>query len=180
METKHFFVDTEFTSLQEPNELISIAVVCEDKKEYYAVNREWDEPEGRGEQISTNFVKEIVIPFLGMDRSKRKTFSEIAKEIEKFVGTAQPIFWADYPKYDQMMFLKIWEEAGLKFPQTWPPVFENLNELAGRCTTDVIIEAPPDFTSHNALDDAKILLQAWDEFLKQTWLDEQELFQKDI
>lgn len=54
------FLDTEFTDLANPEaELISIALVAEDGREFYAECRDFDR------DACTNFVQEEVLPLLG-------------------------------------------------------------------------------------------------------------------
>lgn len=54
------FLDTEFTDLADPEaELISIALVAEDGREFYAERRDFDR------DACTNFVQEEVLPLLG-------------------------------------------------------------------------------------------------------------------
>lgn len=90
--TRYFF-DTEFMEDGKTVELLSIGIVSDDGREYYAANREADQSK------ANDWVKQNVLPHLPADGSAWwKTREEIRDEIVKFVraGVKQPEFWAYY------------------------------------------------------------------------------------
>jgi hypothetical protein len=179
LKLKHFVVDTEFTQLQGTSELISIAIVSEDGEEYYAVSKEWDEPQGRGEQTSSQFVKNIVVPALKTPRNEWKYFKEMAEEIEEFVGECTPIFWSDAADLETLFLFHIFKEARKEIPPNWPSKCSELKHLAtiGLYRYPGITLVPRTFvgTKHNALDDARFNMCIWKDGLELIWKKEQGL-----
>lgn len=114
-----YFLDTEFieSGPNEPVYLISIGIVCEDGREFYA------ELNGVDLSKANDWVKENVIPHLWsqqIDKSKANEWSkagstggllyraDIARELKYFVGDdPNPEFWAYYADYDWVVFCQI-------------------------------------------------------------------------
>lgn len=92
-EQKHrFFIDTEFieSGPNRPIELLSIALVAEDGREFYAVN---------SDAVLANaneWVRENVIPHLG---GPRLSLADIRGSILRFIGDVKPEFWGYYADY---------------------------------------------------------------------------------
>ena len=78
------FLDTEFTQFEVP-ELISIALVAEDGREFYA------ESNGYTRDKCSGFVRETVVPLLGRVPGAACTKKELAERLtEWFQGLGEP------------------------------------------------------------------------------------------
>lgn len=96
------FFDTEFDDDGKTIELISIGMVRDDGKTYYAVcsDADWD-------RIKENtWLVENVLPHLPEDSESWKPRETIAKEIIKFVGP-QPEFWVGTGAYDWVALMQL-------------------------------------------------------------------------
>ena len=78
-----YFYDTEFIEDGRTIELISIGVVAEDGREYYAVSTEFD-PERAGSWVRANVLTKLPPPASQLWRSR----SQIRQELEKFLGVS--------------------------------------------------------------------------------------------
>ena len=81
-----FYLDTEFieSGPHRPIELISIAIVSEDGREFYAENRECPR------NTASDWVQKNVFPHL---TGPCLTLAAIAEAVKVFVGTDEPEFW---------------------------------------------------------------------------------------
>jgi len=101
----NYFLDTEFSERPGSIELISIALVCEDSRTYYAENCNFKA------DLCNPYVKENILPKLGPVQG-RLPIAVIAEEIQDFIaaphslerGKAKPQFWAYYASYDWVVF----------------------------------------------------------------------------
>ena len=84
-----FFIDTEFieSGPNRPIELLSIGIVAEDGRTFYAVD------EGAVLANANAWVQENVLPHLGGPRLPR---DEIRLAIKQFIGDCKPEFWGYY------------------------------------------------------------------------------------
>ncbi len=91
-----YFIDTEFDEKRDSIVLISIGIVAEDGREFYAVSSEFDPAK------CNVWVRKNVLPKLPPANTwiHRK---EIARQIVEFVGD-NPEFWAYYADYDWVVF----------------------------------------------------------------------------
>jgi hypothetical protein len=146
-----YFIDTEFAEtggLPSPTiDLISIGIVAEDGREYYAESSEFSV--GNCNQ----WVSENVLPLLGpMD--ERKARNTIRDEITAFVGgDILAEFWAYYADYDWVVFCWLW--GGMTdLPNGFPMICMDLQQAWIREGRPEI--KPPDpIGEHNALVDAR-------------------------
>ncbi len=164
------FFDTEFTSL-DPNkaELISIGLVKFTGEELYV------ELEYSGE--ASDWVKSHVMPFL---TGNRITAKEAVKKISEFVGNTKP-YAVGYINQDDAMY---WQKLLMSVDDTIDNPFqlvsvdfatmlfahgidptayysENNAELLKRLGID-----RSKYNQHNALDDAKLLREAYIKFIE--------------
>ncbi|MFI5434475.1 3'-5' exoribonuclease domain-containing protein [Rhodococcus baikonurensis] len=122
--TKYFY-DTEFHEDGSTIDLISIGIVAEDGREYYAVNSDMDH-----DRISTNdWLCQNVVPHLPLTRDKptkgfgssrwiwsldrRSVFVKpkwvIANEVREFLrAEPNPELWADFSAYDHVALAQLW------------------------------------------------------------------------
>ena len=102
-----YFYDTEFIEDGRTIELISIGVVAEDGREYYAVSTEFD-PERAGSWVRANVLPKLPSPASQLWRSRR----QIREDLEEFFGSVdgdEPIeLWAWVGAYDHVALCQLW------------------------------------------------------------------------
>lgn len=95
-----YFIDTEFIETGRDTrptiDLISIGIVCEDGREYYAISEEFRAHEA-SEWVAENVIAQL-------DDRPRKPRSIIRGEIVEFIGNDTPEFWANHCAYDWVVF----------------------------------------------------------------------------
>lgn len=153
----NYFLDTEFIErgAGEPIDLISIGIVAEDGREFYAVSNEFNPDD------ASEWVKENVIAKLGDE--PRQTVAEITHGILAFVGNEKPEFWGYYADYDWVVLCQLFG-AMIDLPDGWPMFCYDIKQLA------VMLGNPPlpqqGKGEHNAVADARWNKVAYD-FLAQ-------------
>jgi hypothetical protein len=154
-----FFIDTEFVEDGKTIDLISIGIVAEDGREYYAVSAEYDIEKAKYHL----FVGPIVLPalFPTMDTAV-KSRNEIATEIVHFVGSC-PEFWADYASYDWVALCQLFGPM-VNLPRTWPMFCFDVEQMR---QVDNIPEVAcyVEGECHNALHDARDCKARYDYFI---------------
>lgn len=146
-----YFIDTEFAEtggLPSPTiDLISIGIVAEDGREYYAESSEFSV--GNCNQ----WVAENVLPYLGPAEG-RKTRNTIRDEITMFVnGDPFAEFWGYYSSYDWVVFCWLWG-CMIDLPKGFPMLCRDLQAewLRLGCPD---IKPPDPKDEHHALADAR-------------------------
>lgn len=151
---KKLFLDTEFTDLVPGNKLISIALVCEDGRSFYA---ELTDTYERCE--CSDFVMNFVLPFLKGDPYKMSEYwcaLQIATWIEDL---GEPVILGlDNVSWDFPHLKKL-----LELTEVWPANLERVDYFKFQVMNDVAekIVLEHDFDVHNALDDAKAMAIAY-------------------
>ncbi|WP_075358501.1 3'-5' exoribonuclease [Caballeronia sordidicola] len=88
-----YFLDTEFTSFDDC-QLISLAIVGEDGREFYAECSNFDL------SLCSDFVKSTVLPQLGQFPGRAMPFLQIREELEKWLATIpakpKPVLCVDF------------------------------------------------------------------------------------
>lgn len=148
-----FWFDTEFIEDGHTIDLISIGVVAEDGRTYYA---ETDADLSR----ASDWVKANVIPHLqgGFLLKHRWT---IADELIQFMGT-KPEIWAYYCDYDWVSMCQLYGRM-LDLPPGWPKYCLDVKQLAVMKGNPKL--PPKGVVDHHALADAQWTKTAW-EFLQ--------------
>lgn len=181
--TMKYFYDTEFHEDGSTIDLISIGIVAEDGREYYAVNSDMDH-----DRIATNdWLCQNVVPHLPLTRDKpTKSFASnrwlwaldkrsvlvkpkwvIANEVREFMaigdeGDPKAELWGDYAAYDHVVLAQLFGRM-IHLPE-WIPMYtrdfqQRLDDL-GRP------EMPAQSAgAHNALEDARHLKRCFDHVL---------------
>lgn len=154
MTTRYWF-DTEFIEDGHTIDLISIGIVCEDGREFYAESGEVDWSR------ASEWVLENVQPHLDAELSTR---AQIAGGIQKFVnaGKSKPQFWAYYADYDWVALCQLYGRM-LDLPKSWPKFCMDVKQLAVMCGDPLLPEQIS--TEHHALADARWTRLAY-EFLE--------------
>lgn len=118
-----YFLDTEFseTGPSHPIELISIGIVCQDGREYYAESGEFRPG------LCNKWVKENVLPRLG-PVEQMKSLSLIKEEVRAFIGDGKPEFWGYYSAYDWVVFAQMFGTM-MDLPKGWPMYCRDVKQL---------------------------------------------------
>lgn len=166
--TRYFF-DTEFIEDGKTIELISIGMVCDDGREFYAENQLADLSK------ANVWVFENVLPHLWSrqaDKSEYNRWSrdggtgglmwpyKIASELLRFVieGNSKPEFWAYYADYDWVALCQLFGTM-MDLPDGWPMFCMDIKQEAVRFGDPQLPEQST--TDHHALADAKWNYEAW-------------------
>lgn len=178
-----YFLDTEFIEDGHTIDLISIGIVSEDGREYYAISTEFDESK------ANDWVKQNVISVLEPKNQGGATFwrprSYIALDILRFIkplaGDAggfidndhiyqqlnkaelidKPEFWGYYADYDWVVFCQLFGTM-MQLPKGFPMYCRDIKQWCDELGNPNLPEQGKG--EHNALADARWNKQAW-EFL---------------
>lgn len=177
MSRLRYFFDTEFMEDGRTIELLSIGVVCEDGREFYAENGEADWGN------SNEWVRANVIPHLHVvgdplqkplpqhDLLHREVMPrrQIGERLLQFVGAgdAVPDWWAYYGDYDWVVLCQLYGRM-VDLPKGWPMFAQDIKQLAVSVGNPDLSTIPKG-TEHNALDDARWNRAAYDYLLTNTW-----------
>lgn len=119
-----YYIDTEFIEDGRTIELISIGLVCDDGREYYA---EADTiPWKRADQ----WVLDNVKPHL-LGNEWIRTKPQMAQEIIEMInqGNKKPQFWGYYADYDWVVFCQLYGRM-IDLPEGFPMFCMDLKQLA--------------------------------------------------
>jgi len=149
-----FFYDTEFIESPGRIDLISIGMVSDAGREYYAVSSEYDASQ------ACAWVQQNVLQSLDIPPQGRKPREQIADDLILFMyGTEPPEIelWADYAAYDHVVLC--WLFGAMVDLPTWMPMYTNdLQQLHAECGRPVLPTRPAGTCRpHHALDDARQL-----------------------
>jgi hypothetical protein len=150
-----FWFDTEFYEDGHKIALISIGVVAEDGREYYAEVLGADEI-----ARSSDWLKDNVLPHL---KGSGKYRSQIARELINFMGT-EPEIWAYYADYDWVVLCQLHGRM-IDLPKGWPMFCRDVKQLADSMGNPKLPEQTT--AEHDALADARWARDAWNYLLKQ-------------
>ncbi len=150
-----YFYDCEFIEDGRTIELISIGVVAEDGREFYAISTDFD-PEAAGPWVRRNVLDKLPSP---ADRSWRGR-SRIRDELFDFlVEPGLPVeLWAWYAAYDHVVLAQLWG-AMPAMPNEVPRLTREIRQHWEAAGCPPIPEPGPD--RHNALADAKLGFARW-------------------
>jgi hypothetical protein len=155
-----FWFDTEFIEDGKTIDLVSIGVVAEDGRTYYAETHDYIP--GKASQ----WVKDNVLAHLqGGEAVKPRDV--IARELVAFMGD-DPEIWAYYADYDWVVLCQLFGTM-MQLPEGWPMFCMDVKQYAVEIGNPKL---PAQITTeHHALSDAVWTKQAW-EFLEQTNLNQ--------
>jgi hypothetical protein len=148
-----YFLDTEFleNGPSFPLILLSIGIVDENGREFYAVNA--DAPL----ELANDWVKANVIPHLGGPQVGIKT---IGSHVLPWIGldAGKPEFWGYYADYDWVVFCQLFGTM-MDLPKGWPMYCRDIKQLCDSLGNPKLPKQTS--TEHNALADAKWNLEAY-------------------
>lgn len=153
------FYDTEFHEDGTTIDLISIGMVDQVGREYYAINQDadWD-------RIEKNpWLMKNVVAKLGYDEPKPKT--QIRDEVQFFLGRYVPDLelWAWYGAYDHVCYAQLFGKM-IDLPDGFPMFTKDLKQVdddLGGLSYPYQAEG-----LHNALDDARHLKVKYDSLVE--------------
>jgi 3' exoribonuclease, RNase T-like len=145
-----YWIDTEFIEQPFTIDLISIALVAEDGREFYAESSEVDWTKANQWTLQT------VRPQLSGEAMSRE---DIGYAVRRFTdGDKDPVFWGYFPAYDWVVFCWLFgnmDELPFHFPQLCLDIKQWAIELGN---ADLPQQIGP---RHHALADAKWTRDAW-------------------
>lgn len=144
-----------------PIHLLSVAVVLEDGRTYYAEDR------NAPLHLANNWVKKNVIPHLDTEDSpSKKTVGEIRQDLLKLIDFEKPEFWSYFADYDWVLFCRIFGRMD-ELPNAFPRYCRDLKQWMDQLQLKRH-ELPPQrrMPEHHALVDALWHKEIYD-YLKQ-------------
>ena len=168
-----YFIDTEFKEKPHTIDLISIGIVCEDGREYFALSKDFNLKEvWKDEWIRENVLQSIYIKYIhgdmrnyalftkrsiqGILNSFGKTNNSIAEEIKIFVDN-NPVFYGYYADYDWVVFCWLFGRM-IDLPNGYPMYCRDLKQMMDdkELTEEwKQLNCPNPEGEHNALVDAR-------------------------
>ena len=154
-----YYFDTEFEDDGHSIEFVSIGVVAEDGREYYAVNADMDvERVTTREWMLENVWSQLPLKkdgTLDYDHPDVKPVHKIRDELtEFFLEGGTPKFWAWYASHDYVVLCNIYGGM-LETPEGFPHFVHDARALVSWREIDEI--PPQTSTAHDALNDARHL-----------------------
>lgn len=143
-----YFYDTEFIEDGSTIELVSIGIVAEDGREYYAVSSDFDA------SLANAWVRDNVLTKLPLaGHPAWKPLAQIREEVFAFLtARTQPELWAWVGAYDHVVLAQLWGDmSGL--PKELPRYTRELKQywiMAGRPRLPKVPDG-----NHDALVDAR-------------------------
>jgi len=154
-----YFIDTEFWDRPGRLHLISLGIVAEDGREFYAENADfvW------GEVPAEHWIQANIKPLLS-GGDVLMPYHEIGPAVLNFIGDDKhPEFWAYFASYDWVAFCWLFGSM-VQSPKHFPMFCLDIQQW--RYMLNPALRLPKhEGTVHNALDDARWTKQAW-EYLK--------------
>lgn len=145
-----YFYDTEFIEDGRTIDLVSIGVVAEDGREYYAISSEFDARKA-GPWVRANVLNQLPNPSSPLWKSR----ATIRDDLERFLlapGAGDPELWAWVGAYDHVVLAQLWGDM-TRLPRKIPRFTRELKqywEMAGRPRLPEIPDG-----NHDALVDAR-------------------------
>lgn len=139
-----YFLDTEFIEYPCTIDLISIGIVAEDGREFYAINNNCDV------DMASEWVKKNVLAKLTVEGEM--SLEEIRDAIIEFIGNDKPEFWGYYADYDWVAFCWLFGTM-MELPKNFPKYCNDIKQLCNSLGNPQLPKM--EGIDHNALDDAK-------------------------
>ena len=154
VESMKYFFDTEFIEDGKTIDLVSIGIVSEDGREFYAES--WAIPWNKASGWVLDNVKPHLTGKNVLDRV------EMRNAVLDFIGEDKPEFWAYYADYDWVVLCQLFGRM-IDLPKGWPMYCRDIKQL---CDSLGNPELPQEGKGeHHALADARWNMSAYN-FLK--------------
>ena len=156
-----YFLDTEFieSGHLNPIQLISIGVVAEDGREFYAISQQFN-PDMANKWVQENVLEKLESP----EDFPRKSLGKIAAELQEFVGD-EPEFWGYYADYDWVVVAQMFGRM-IDLPKGWPMYCRDIKQFAMELGNPKLPASGKG--EHNALSDARWNKVAYDFLIEKT------------
>lgn len=159
-----YFIDTEFIEDGKTIDLISIGIVCENGRDYYAVSNEFDPA------LANDWVRANVLPQLpSKENPAWRSRQQIRQDISNFVligkgitEDCKPQFWGYYCDYDWVVFCQLFGKM-IDLPKSYPMYCRDLKQWCDDLGNPELPELAAG--EHHALADALWNFEVW-KFLK--------------
>lgn len=165
-----FFYDTEFKEDGKTIDLISIGIVAEDGREFYAVSDEFNTQRVAQDwwlmkNVISSIGHESYVDFDPITEKPFKNFiltdeaamsrEDIRKGIVEFVGKDRPEFWAWFSAYDHVCLAQLFGKM-IDLPDNFPYLTYDIKQEMDmlKLTHDDMPKQPQG--KHNALEDARM------------------------
>lgn len=152
-----YYIDTEFYEDGRQVHLISIGIVCEDGRELYHENSEFD----WSMVPKDHWIQSKVRPFLEHGDGVRCSFTraELRFAIQQFVfnGHGKPVFYGYYADYDWVVFCQLFGRM-VDLPEGFPYYCRDLKQTMEELGLDgdwKKANCPDPVNEHHALVDAR-------------------------
>ncbi|WP_313813010.1 3'-5' exoribonuclease domain-containing protein [Glutamicibacter sp.] len=159
-----YFYDTEFLEDGKTIELISIGIVAQDGREYYAVNRDanWEAIENDA-WLMTNVVAQL--PIFNVQTWKFK--ERIRDEVPAFLTAdhTPPELWAWYSAYDHVALAQLFGRM-INLPTGIPMFTNDVRSLSTWTGIDRLPKQP--IGLHDALADARHARAMYDHIMRES------------
>lgn len=142
-----YFIDTEFNDGAPGISLISIGIIDEKGREYYAISEAYDP------DACNRYVAKHVLPRLGDDAPQ--SLLSIQRGITEFIGKDRPAFWGYCPAFDWVLFSWLWKGGLANMPKKWPKYCLCVRQLALNHNIPASAFPPKPERNHHALEDAR-------------------------
>lgn len=144
-----YFYDTEFIEDGRTVDLVSIGIVAEDGREYYAVSTDFD-PARANNWVRDNVLNKLPSP---ADRVW-KSSDRIREEVLSFVssGSGKTELWAWVGAYDHVVLAQLWGDM-TRMPRSLPRYTRELRQYWEMAGQPPLPDLP--VGSHDALVDAR-------------------------
>lgn len=151
-----YWLDTEFIEDGKTIDLLSIGIVAEDGREFYAENQDCDRTR------ADDWVKANVLPHLDMtDGPVVMGKVDLAAEMRLFCDPqryGKPEFWGYYADYDWVVVCQLFGRM-IDLPKGWPMYCRDIKQWCDDLDNPKLPEQ--DKGEHHALADARWNLTAW-------------------
>lgn len=169
-----YYYDTEFIDDGETVDLVSIGIVAEDGREFYAVSNAFD----IRKFCANPWLLENVAPslplakcgpgcrcmngfHLDVDHPSLRSRGQIARAVQGFLLVdGHPELWSWYPAYDHVALAQLFGPMA-DLPKGIPMTTKDIQQEIERLEIDGVLPDPP-AGQHNALIDAHYHRQLWD------------------
>lgn len=148
-----YFYDTEFVDTGTTVDMISIGIVAEDGRNYYAISNEFDmEVASANVWINTNVLAKLP----PNDSPEWKSRETIAREVHQFLSEdGMPDLWAWFASYDHLVLSQLYGRM-LDLPDPIPMFTNDLRSIV-KLLGVTRLPALPESDCHDALTDALLL-----------------------
>lgn len=157
-----YFYDTEFIENGKTIDLISIGVVCEDGREFYAISTEF-KPKKASQWVKDNVLIHLperrvnlsdpsISPRIKEESLHWKSRVVIREGLLDFICNGEPELWAYYADYDHVALCQLFGTM-MDLPAGWPMYTRDIKQLCDSLGNPKLPEQGKG--EHNALADAK-------------------------